>query len=432
MQCCFPVRFVFLTGFALACLAGLGLDAAVERRPASQRGTRLAVLALAAMVLLLWVYSAYLPRAADGGLYAWIDAGAWDGPRPFYFQPERLRGSVQALLLNVKRSWIFAVWAGALFLAAPRLGRRATAALVILLAVADLSLANTTEPRERAENLERPSENLLSVMGKGLGRVAASPGMMQSDAVCPLDGFKNRFISNTPSQFGVHDALGYNSLFIRQTDVFRKAYLALPSIPEGRFLDWLNIEFVASPHRNLGGAFRPHHASVRDLAYVSRNRNVLPRAFLVRRAERVADPAETMRRLMRADHDPTEVLYVDQSLEAVSGVSEPGDGMVRITRYAPEEVWMEVRVEARPWLFFSDAYYPGWRLFVDNRPEKIYRANVAFRACRLSKGEHRLVWRYDPLSVKAGAAVSLLALAALGGAAGVYFCANLHVKAKML
>jgi uncharacterized membrane protein YfhO len=44
----------------------------------------------------------------------------------------------------------------------------------------------------------------------------------------------------------------------------------------------------------------------------------------------------------------------------------------------------------------TDAYYPGWRAYVDGVRTPIYRANIAFRAIEVPAGEHRVVYRYEP------------------------------------
>ena len=67
---------------------------------------------------------------------------------------------------------------------------------------------------------------------------------------------------------------------------------------------------------------------------------------------------------------------------------------------------------SRPgWLVLNDAYYPGWEAEVDGRPAAILPAYVAFRAVALPAGRHRVVFRYAPGSVRAGAAVSVGAIA---------------------
>ena len=59
----------------------------------------------------------------------------------------------------------------------------------------------------------------------------------------------------------------------------------------------------------------------------------------------------------------------------------------------------------------TDPYYPGWRSFVDGAEVELLRANYLFRAVALPPGEHEVVFRFDPASLRLGATISIVALA---------------------
>ena len=61
-------------------------------------------------------------------------------------------------------------------------------------------------------------------------------------------------------------------------------------------------------------------------------------------------------------------------------------------------------------LVLADSFYPGWNAYVNGRQEKIYRANLFFRAVRLSAGTHTVQFRYEPRSFAIGSAVSIITL----------------------
>jgi uncharacterized membrane protein YfhO len=63
----------------------------------------------------------------------------------------------------------------------------------------------------------------------------------------------------------------------------------------------------------------------------------------------------------------------------------------------------------------SEAYYPGWKAYVDGREEEILRADYVFRAIPVGPGSHRIEVVYQPLSFKVGLAVSLLTIVMLVG-----------------
>ena len=57
-------------------------------------------------------------------------------------------------------------------------------------------------------------------------------------------------------------------------------------------------------------------------------------------------------------------------------------------------------------LYLSEVDYPGWEVRVDGKPEKIYRANHAFRAVALGPGRHRIQMVYRPAYFYGGLAVT--------------------------
>jgi uncharacterized membrane protein YfhO len=64
------------------------------------------------------------------------------------------------------------------------------------------------------------------------------------------------------------------------------------------------------------------------------------------------------------------------------------------------------RVKKPSLLYLADTFYPGWNAYVDGKRTKIYRANYNFRAVPLPPGEHRVEFRYEPLSFYLGAWIS--------------------------
>jgi uncharacterized membrane protein YfhO len=85
-------------------------------------------------------------------------------------------------------------------------------------------------------------------------------------------------------------------------------------------------------------------------------------------------------------------------------------------------VHIEADAPCRSLLVLDDTWYPGWKAFVDGRPEPVYRADVWFRGVFLGKGTHSVDFVYRPthlgfaLGASAAGAVLLVLLWILGGA----------------
>jgi hypothetical protein len=150
-------------------------------------------------------------------------------------------------------------------------------------------------------------------------------------------------------------------------------------------------------------------------------RNPQPRSFMVYQARDVRTDAEAAGLLRR---EPEAVfsrvlLSADQG-ELPGGAVDSADGLgtaeVSAIEYGPLRSAWRVRTDRGGYLFTGDAYYPGWKAELDGQPATLYRANLAFRAVRVPAGEHVVVHRFEPRSVRVGlavAAVSLLAVASL-------------------
>jgi uncharacterized membrane protein YfhO len=60
---------------------------------------------------------------------------------------------------------------------------------------------------------------------------------------------------------------------------------------------------------------------------------------------------------------------------------------------------------------FADAWFPGWKAFLDGKPVRIYNAYNIVRAVVVDAGEHEVVMIYRPASVFIGVALAILGIA---------------------
>jgi hypothetical protein len=146
------------------------------------------------------------------------------------------------------------------------------------------------------------------------------------------------------------------------------------------------------------------------------NLDTLPRVFLVHDTVTVADVEDALGWMERPTFDPS--LQAVLLGDAGGYSSEMGQGagetdIVRVTRYAPEQVEVDVVTVAPGFLILSDAWYPGWEASVDGELVMIHQANILFRAVALDAGRHKVVFSFRPASLTIGAGVSLAGLLGL-------------------
>lgn len=138
--------------------------------------------------------------------------------------------------------------------------------------------------------------------------------------------------------------------------------------------------------------------------YIYKNLNWLPRAYFVPKGVNFANQEDVLGRMLGFD-PRREVLLLDSPT-----FSDGGDGTVEIANYESNEVRLSVNSSKGGFLVLSDTFYPGWKAYVDGGETVIYRANYAYRAVHLDKGEHQVTFVYNPLSFKIGKIISGIAL----------------------
>ena len=179
---------------------------------------------------------------------------------------------------------------------------------------------------------------------------------------------------------------------------------ALPAgAASGRAL-WTPFPPARLPSRQVGDFFRAPLAPYR------------PRLSYVRGYAVEPDPDRAWSRIASGSVDLTREVLLDRR-----PIPDPGPGdahpmlLARIAEEAPERVVAEVTANNGGLLVLTDVFYPGWIAEEDGRRLPILRADGFFRAVALPAGTHRVVFRYRPISVAIGGALSALAALILAG-----------------
>jgi len=88
---------------------------------------------------------------------------------------------------------------------------------------------------------------------------------------------------------------------------------------------------------------------------------------------------------------------------------EETNGTVQPVAWNPEQRDFLVRADRGGRFVLVEQFYPGWVATVDGHPAGIERWGGAFQAISVPAGEHRITFEYRPMSLRIGAAISLLA-----------------------
>jgi hypothetical protein len=136
----------------------------------------------------------------------------------------------------------------------------------------------------------------------------------------------------------------------------------------------------------------------------------LPRTYVVG-GVRIADEAPSLRLIEDPSFDPTREIILPEGAPVPAPPAPVGTS--RIVGWKPDRVRIEADLVSPGYVVLVDTYDPSWRATVDGAPADILRANVAFRAVRLSAGKHLVEMACRPASLRLGLAISALTAGAL-------------------
>jgi hypothetical protein len=374
-----PSRSLILSMFCLSMLCGYGMDSLTRATFPRKNARWITIVAAAILVTVLTVVvlpALGLDTPSKADLYSY---SAWAALSVLF----------SALLL----------WS-----AGKENRKRILAFLVLMVIAADLSLAtyiknSRTEAPIPYYLLKDPAimgakslvanhlnDKYIHIAGMGRERVPRVDSLIFQPFLF-LD-------SALPSSNGPYSASGYegslldiNRLFIRMRDTRRARSI-------------LNTRF--------------------DVEYF------LPRAYVVYQLEKLPHD-DIMNEMISPRFDPLNKHYIEEDMPEAFGMLLAGDSgeaagktiatrlaeiteETRITEYTNTLIRMETDISRPGFLFLSDAYYSGWKAFVDGEPVKIYKTNYAFRGVPIPGGKHTISFAYRPPRFFAGLLVSVAAV----------------------
>ncbi len=151
------------------------------------------------------------------------------------------------------------------------------------------------------------------------------------------------------------------------------------------------------------------------------NTHALGNAWLVKELKLVNKADEEVTAIKNFDPKSTAIISnsFGKDLEGFHGGS--GDGVIKLTSYAPNDLKYEATVNSGPQLaIFSEIYYPkGWKSFIDGKETVHVQADYVLRAMVIPSGKHQIEFKFEPQSYfignKVSMASSILLLLAIGG-----------------
>ena len=366
-----PARLLGLFAFSLASLVALNVDDWTTAPPSRRLRLRLVAVALAVSGLTFaagWFYLRVAPALRD-------EATA--------FRQMWLRAMLLALMT--------VVWLASAGCSKHRLWRYGVA-LWLLLDVASGTFGYA--PLKPPDYYAPPPEvaTVTAVPDARMYVPVYQPNALQACRHLLYPGVAN---------FGSYTPLALQ----RWTQVDRVLWDGLPNLTPGA-ANWSSLLRLRWTTAGILDPSAAQPGALVDLAL----RSPQPPAWVASRAIVAGSPEEALALTCRADFDPAEVVLEQPAPELPTQTAEAvgygSDG---------QRVSVELNGRGGGVLVVGQTGYPGWRAWIDGRPAAAQVGDFLLTAVPLPIGAKQVALVYQPLTIRLGLWLSLLALATVAG-----------------
>jgi hypothetical protein len=119
------------------------------------------------------------------------------------------------------------------------------------------------------------------------------------------------------------------------------------------------------------------------------------------------DDADTLRALTQPDFDGGKMVFLPPEAKSLVTVTNQTVARVLNSQFKTQRVDIDVEAAEPSLVVVAQTYYHDWRVYVDDQPAQLLRANYAFQAFQVSGGRHHVRLVYEDRVFLFGAAVSV-------------------------
>ncbi|MEM7344824.1 MAG: YfhO family protein, partial [Chloroflexota bacterium] len=374
-----PARFILLLDFSLAILAAFGLNQLLQPLTSEAKATFHGLLKP-----LTWGFGGLLIVALPLSYYALLvtqdrnpaifnrATGAATGVTLFAL----FMGSALVVLHLYRSNWLREVQAGIIITA------------LILLDLFTLGANVDVGHNNPAATFEHPA---------ALDFLKTDPSLFRTEVTTDI---WHLWQPNTGLLHGLDDAWGlYNPLSLADTTLY---WSSAPPRSNGRY-NFLGIKYIVAS--KAGAPADGNIVPVFDgdpTINIYLNQDAFARAIFVGQTINVSDHDAAWEAIHTPDFDPARAVV----LEGGQTVNTQPVSTLALLQYDLHTIIVSVETDQPGYLVIPDSYYPGWQATVDGQPERIERANYAFRAIYVPAGQHTVQLVFDPMIWKIGLGIT--------------------------
>jgi uncharacterized membrane protein YfhO len=428
----YPVKYLFLTGFSLAVLSGMGFSLLFEKI-AVRHGMKGCTVILCA-VNLFFIALLFIGFFMEETLFTLF---ATRYPQTLFHKIVGVEASYLAVFKGYSL-FVMLLVSVSLFLvltAQKKISIRSAKVLVITIVLADLMfLGKPKDPLIASSLYTKPNEvvtalkadpshfRIFSLSYITFGGFMHIPDTPFSSVFTTLKSFMMPNLSllfqiDTVDEYAALLVKRYYALFNPVKEFFRLEEKKSWQVKYCKtLLNLLNVKYLISSFSLEDKDFK----LVKDgKVKLYENRGVLPRAYTVPTVRVLKDDEEVLKVIEKVDFNPGESVLITQGeYEKVENGFNKENGLIpnnfkgkaKILKYSPNEVEIETNRNDSGFLVLADNFYPGWEVYVNGREATVLRVNYNLRGVAVPRGNNRVTFTFDPISFRIGASLTLITL----------------------
>ena len=165
------------------------------------------------------------------------------------------------------------------------------------------------------------------------------------------------------------------------------------------------------------------HGSIQE-PKIEVNPTAFGNAWLVGKIKSVNNANEEILAINNTFLEDEVILRNEIAQSLPKSIAQDSTASIQLTSYSPTELVYKASTATDQIAVFSEIYYPhGWKATVDGQEVDILKANYILRALPLSKGNHEIVFTYEPQVISTGKTImiasNILLIAVIFG--GIFF-----------
>ncbi|MBP1741408.1 MAG: Bacterial rane protein YfhO [Deltaproteobacteria bacterium] len=408
-----PSKIMVLWAFSMALLAGIGMDGPLSHMKKGFKRRLYPLLLLVFSLVVLVIVFHFAPSAVLKAFSPLVLADAI---------PERLADAARIISIETQRLTLVLALILLLFLLLRRnfLSHRITTALLCALLLMDLAYVH----REAVRHDDSLYEKIAKI------KKDLQVSFSRDNSLYRVGAFKHPLGANLEMVLGYQTVGGFTALFPSRYYNYIDKY-ADYQLPRG----WVSFFYGVSRVPVLMDLLNvKYEISYADKSIGLRN-TFLPRAFIIPECT-VARRQDILNLLTSSDFDPRKtVLFEKEDNTPSPGAltrkpSLSDSDTVEIKTFRPDTIVLNTSSQNPGYLYLSEIHYPGWNAYIDDQRANILRGNYLFRVIPIPEGRHHIRLHFDPLTIKVGIGISVIAALVILGSL-IYFSRRNRIQTPL-